>query len=144
MTKMRWFFIVTLVGSLIFVSCNKNPTGPEVLSDNITIKSVTPNSGLTPGIVTAFVVNIEYELASKDSGEVNVGFNTAEVGRYAMITGAKSLIAKGSGVHQFNVSVVTQDWGGAGDFSVYVNLSENPHPASWTPLATDILVLTFK
>jgi hypothetical protein len=145
LTKMRWFLIVTLVGHLIFFSCkSKNPTAPEEPGDAISITSVTPNSGLSSGIVTAFVVGIEYTLASVDSGEVNVGFNTGEVGRYIMITGAKSLVTKGSGVHQFNVTAVPRDWGTAGDFSVYVNLSQNPHEASWTPLATDIRALTFK
>ncbi len=145
MSKVSGFLIVTLVGLFIFSGCkNKNPTGPEGGSDSISIISVTPNSGLTPGILTAFVVNIEYELASVDSGEVNVGFNTDEVGRYTMIIAARALVGKGSGTHQFNVTVVTRDWGNAGDFSVYVNLSENPHEPSWTPLATDIRKLTFK
>ncbi|MFC2168470.1 hypothetical protein ACFLRW_05740 [Acidobacteriota bacterium] len=144
MAKMHWILIVILVGSLVFFGCDKkNPTGPEGINDSITIKSVAPDSGLTPGIVTQFIVTIEYVLDSKDSGEVNVGFNTAEVGRYAMISTAKSLVGKGSGEHQFDVTVVTRDWGGSGDFKVYVNLSENPHGPSWTPLATDIRVLTF-
>jgi hypothetical protein len=145
MSKMRCIFIVTLVGLMIFFGCkSKSPTGPDGENDSITITSVTPNSGLTPGIVTSFVVNVEYELASVDSGELGVGFNSVEVGRYAMITSAKVLIGKGSGSHQFNVSVVTRDWGNAGDFKVYVILSENPHGTTWTPLAWDIRTLTFK
>ena len=143
LTKMRWVLIVTLAGLLTFFGCgDKNATGPEENADAISIKSVTPDSGLTPGIVTDFVITVEYELASTDSGEVMVGFNTDEVGRFRMISSATALVAKGSGEHQFNVTTVTKDWGVAGDFKVYVNLSEHPHEPSWTPLANDIRMLT--
>lgn len=143
LTKIRWFLIVTLVGLLTFFGCgDENATGSEENSDAISIKSVTPDSGLTPGIVTDFVVIVEYELTSVDSGEVMIGFNTVEVGRFSMISGATALVVKGSGEHQFNVSTVPKDWDVAGDFKVYVNLSQHPHGPSWTPLATDILVLT--
>ena len=143
LTKIRWFLIVTLVGLLTFFGCgDENATGSEENSDTISIKSVTPDSGLPPGIVTDFVVIVEYELTSVDSGEVMIGFNTVEVGRFSMISGATALVVKGSGEHQFNVTTVPKNWGVAGDFKVYVNLSQHPHGPSWTPLATDILVLT--
>ena len=143
LTKIRWFLIVTLVGLLTFFGCgDENATGSEENSDTISIKSVTPDSGLPPGIVTDFVVIVEYELTSVDSGEVMIGFNTVEVGRFSMISGATALVVKGSGENQFNVTTVPKNWGVAGDFKVYVNLSQHPHGPSWTPLATDILVLT--
>ena len=143
LTKMRWLLFVTLVGPLTFLGCgDENATGPEENGDDIIIKSITPDSGLTPGIVTDFIVIVEYELTSADSGEVMVGFNTNEVGRFNMISSATALVVKGSGEHQFNVTTVPKDWGDTGDFKVYVNLSKHPHGPSWTPLATDILVLT--
>jgi hypothetical protein len=144
LTPLRRFLIVSLIGFLVFSGCqDEKVTGPEESGDSIRIISVTPESGLTPNTVTEFVVSVEYELVSKDSGEVMIGFNTDEVGRYRMISEATVLVAKGSGDHQFNVSALARDWGTAGDFSVYVNLSEHPHGVSWTPLATDIRVLTF-
>lgn len=139
LSKMRWFLIVIMVGLIVFFRCGeKNSTKPEENGDAISIKSVTPESGIVPGIVTDFVITVDYELASKDSAEVMVGFNTDEVGRFVMISDATALVVKGSGEHQFNVTSV---WGDAGDFKVYVNLSEHPHGPSWTPLAIDILVL---
>lgn len=142
LSKIRWFLIVIMVGLMVFFRCGeKNSTEPGENGDAITIKSVTPESGIIPGIVTDFDITVDYELASKDSGEVMVGFNTDEVGRFAMISYATALVVKGSGEHQFNVTTVPKDWGDAGDFKVYVNLSEHPHGPSWTPLATDILVL---
>ena len=143
LTKMCWFLIVTLFGLSTFLGCgDDNATGPEESSDTISINSVTPDSGLMPGIVTDFVVIVEYELVSADSGEVMVGFNTDVVGSFTMIKSATNLVVKGSGEHQFNVTTVPKDWGATGDFKVYVNLSKHPHGPSWTPLATDILVLT--
>ena len=69
LTIMHRFFIVIFVGFLTFFGCgDENPTGPEEASDTISIKSVTPDSGLTPDIATDFVVTVEYELVSTDSG----------------------------------------------------------------------------
>ena len=142
LAKMRWFLRVILVVLPVFLGCgDENVTGSEE-DDSISITSVTPNSGLTAGIVTDFVVIVEYELVSADSAEVMVGFNTDEVDRFRMISDATALVVESSGEHQFNVTTVPKDWGALGDFMVYVNLSEHPHESSWTPLATDMLVLT--
>jgi hypothetical protein len=142
--EIRWFLFVTLVGLLTSFGCgDDDPVAPvKKSSDSITIKSVTPNSGLLPGIATDFVVTVEYELVSADSGDVMIGFNTDEVGRFAMISSATALVLKGSGEHEFNVNVMPVDWGVAGDFKLYVNLSEHPRGHIWTPLATDIRVLS--
>jgi hypothetical protein len=147
-SQLSRFLVLALVGTLVIAGCSGDGStgtdnGTDNKDDTISIETVTPNSGLTPDVSTDFVVNIEYELASADSGELSVGFNSVEVGRYQMIVEAKVFIAKGSGEHQFNVTVFPKNWGAAGDFVVYVNLSEYPHGPSWTPLATDIRVLTF-
>ena len=111
-TKMSFFLIVILLGLLAFFRCReKNSTEPGENGDAISIKSVTPESGIIPGIVTDFDITVDYELASKDSGKVMVGFNTDEVGRFAMISDATALVVKGSGEHQFNVSTVPKDLG---------------------------------
>ena len=60
-----------------------------------------------------------------------------------MISAATHLVEKGPGQHQFNVNVAPVNWGAAGDFKVFVNLSEHPHGFSWTPFASDMQVLTF-
>ena len=140
--KMSRFLVLALVGILAVTGCNK-ATGPEETDDTITIILVTPDSGLNPGQATDFAVTVEYELVSADSGELNIGFNSVEIGRYHLIEEAAALIAAGTGQHQFNVSVITKDWGDDGDFEVYVNLSEHPHDFIWTPLATDIWALIF-
>lgn len=138
--KLYWFLI--LIGLLAFFGCGeKNATDSEENGDAISIISVTPNSGLTAGILTDFVINVEYELISADSGAVMVGFNTGAGGGFTMISDATALVVKGTGDHQFKVSAVPKDLGDTDDFKVYVNLSEHPHGPSWTPLATDIRIL---
>ena len=121
------------------------PAETEVeVEDSINIKSVSPNRGLVDGADTNFTVVIGYTLVSKDSGELMIGFNNGDsVGTYTMISDATAIIDKGWGEHTFNVTVRVKDWGGRGDFKVYVNLSEHPHPFSWSPLASDTQVLGF-
>lgn len=135
--NMRWILIVALVGVFSFFGCST----AEGVGDSITIISVTPSSGLLPGVATTFVINVEYNLVSVDNGEINLGFNTDVVGTYKIVK--EILVTKGSGQYQFNVTIVTKNWGSSGNFGVYVNLSEYPHGTTWTPLATDIWVLTF-
>jgi hypothetical protein len=66
-----------------------------------------------------------------------VGFNSNQVGSYSMISGQAYTVAKGSGTHTFIAAATPVDWGSTGAFQAYVNLSENPHPSPWTPLAGD-------
>jgi len=145
-TKIYRFLIAGLIGMLIVFGCKKEtPTDPggTTYPDTITIISVNPNTGLNAGVATPFVVNVEFELISSDSGEVMIGFNTNVVGSYQMLSAASEFVDKGTGQHQFNVNVVPVDWGADGDFKVYVNLSEHPHGITWRPFATDQQVLTF-
>jgi len=76
-------------------------------------------------------------MASKDSGLLMVGFNTDQVDSYGMISSQTYTVAKGSGTHMFTATATPANWGPIGTFQAYVNLSENPRPSSWTPLAGD-------
>jgi len=101
-------------------------------------------TGLVDGVDTNFTVVIEYNLYSYTQGEVQVGFNNGEsINSFRIVNNAEFLVNKGSGTHEFNVTVKPKDWGSQGDFSVYVNISEYPHPSTWTPLDGDTRVLTF-
>jgi hypothetical protein len=145
LSKMRSFVVLIVLGAVAISGCgDDNATGPKKIPDSISIKSVTPNSGLVADDETDFVVVVEYQLASADSGELDVGFNNVLIDKFHIISAAEALVAKGSGEHEFNVSVVTKNWEPDGDFKVYVNLSEHPHEVSWIPLATDTRVLTFQ
>jgi hypothetical protein len=138
-----------VIGAAVIVGCGDdngdgNVAGPDPARDSISIKSVTPSSGLTPDVETDFVVVVEYYLESADSGELDVGFNNVQIDKFHIISPAGVLVARGSGEHQFDARALARDWGDEGDFKVYVNLTEHPHGHTYTPLATDVEVLTFQ
>ena len=99
---------------------------------------------LVDGVEYNFIVNIEYDLVTVNSGMLMIGFNTEEVGKFHMLSEATEIVSKGSGVHTFDITTIAKDWMSEGDFEVYVNLSENPHPSTWAPLATDVMTLNFE
>jgi hypothetical protein len=138
----HFFLIIGILSSVIFQSCEKENDSEE-LEDNIEIISVSPSSGLVDGVDYDFTVTVEYNLVSVNSGLLMIGFNTEEVDRFIMISEASTIVDKGSGTHTFNVTATAKDWLAAGDFKVYVNLSENPHPSEWAPFSTDLEPLSF-
>jgi hypothetical protein len=109
----------------------------NISGDNVTINSVTPESAVE-NQSTAFAVDVSYTLTSIDSGLLMVGFNTNQVDSYAMMSSAMCTVSRGSGTHVFNVTATPINWGSAGSFGAYVNLVQNPHPSSFTPLVFDI------
>jgi hypothetical protein len=131
-------FSVVLL-SFVFQACNL-----EAPAGSITILSVTPNSGLVAGVATDFTVEVEYSLSNTAQAELIVGFNTSEVDVFAIVMSEIVIISEGSGQHTFHATnIVPKDWGIAGDFRAYVNISEYPHDSPWTPLDIDTMVLTF-
>mgnify|MGYP001817183127 CR=1 FL=1 len=140
---MKHFFVIIGILSFFILQSCEEENGNKESEDNIEIISVSPSSGLVDGEDYNFTVEVEYSLASVDSGLLMIGFNTVEVDRFRMISEASVIVAKGSGTHTFHVTVTAKDWLADGDFQVYVNLSENPHPPSWTPLSSDAEPLSF-
>jgi len=54
--------------------------------DSITIVSVSPNSGLIDGVDYDFTVVVNYELVTKDQGELDIGFNNGpDIKKYSML-----------------------------------------------------------
>lgn len=139
---MRGIFItIALLSIVIFQGCEKDD---DIEKDNISIISVTPSSDLEDGVEYNFIVEIEYDLATVSSGILMIGFNTDEINKYVMVSEASYIIEKGTGFHTFDIETIAKDWINAGDYKVYVNLSENPHPPEWSPLATDSESLQFR
>jgi len=135
------FKTIALLSIVIFLGCEKDD---DIDKDNISIISVTPSSDLEDGVEYNFIVEIEYDLATVSSGILMIGFNTDEINRYVMVSEASYIIEKGTGFHTFDVETIAKDWINAGDYKVYVNLSENPHPQEWSPLASDSESLQFR
>ena len=127
----------------MLLGCEKD-TDIDKEIDIIEIISISPSMLLVDGVEYNFIVNIEYDLVTVNSGMLMIGFNTEEVGKFYMLSEATEIVSKGSGVHTFDITTIAKDWMSEGDFEVYVNLSENPHPSSWAPLATDVMTLNFE
>lgn len=135
------FCIVVVL--VLMTGCDGAPSIVDE-EDFINIISVTPDSGLIDGVYTDFTVVVEYNLVSHDTGVLMIGFNNGdEIGTASMISNASHIVNKGSGKYTFNVNALTKNWGTQGDFLVYVNISEYPHPVPWMALDFDNYVLAF-
>jgi len=146
MKKVILFLVLSLTLSAVIglAGCGGSSTTPPIEEDFINIISVTPDSGLVDGVDTDFRVVVEYNLYSYTQGVLKIGFNNQEsINSFRMVSNADFLVNKGFGTHEFNVTVIPKDWGSQGNFKVYVNISEYPHPSTWTPLDGDTCSLTF-
>lgn len=111
--------------------------------DSITIVSVSPNSGLVDGVDYDFTVVVNYELVTKDQGELDIGFNNGpDIKKYSMLM-EYQIVDQGSGQHTFNVSATAKDWGTDGEFKVLVIIYEYPHDPTFYSLNVDFMTLTF-
>ena len=133
--------VLGLVSLGLFQSLEKDNGNNGI--DKIEIISISPSTDLEDGVEYNFVVDIEYTLATAKSGVLTIGFNTESAESHSMIYNVEEIIEKGSGSHTFNVSTIAKDWGNEDDFKVNVNISKNPHPSNWTPLAYDFMPLYF-
>lgn len=141
--------LVTSLATAVLFLCGCEDDGgdssePNVTGDSIRILSVNPSANLVDGALTEFQVSVEYGLATKPRGVLMIGFNNVSVKSYRMISSADHIVSPGSGQHVFHVSAIAKDWGDAGDFKAYVNLSEYPHGRPWIPLATNTRVLSLQ
>ena len=139
----QFFIIIGFLSLIMLLGCEKD-TDIDKEIDIIEIISISPSMLLVDGVEYNFIVNIEYDLVTVNSGMLMIGFNTEEIGLFHMFSEATEIVSKGSGVHTFDITTIAKDWMSEGDFEVYVNLSENPHPSSWAPLATDVMTLNFE
>jgi len=96
--------------------------------DSITINSISPSTVIS-GTSTTFTVSVSYSLQTKNSGIIDYGFQAGS-GGYALENNSQ-IVSKGMGTASFAVTkTLTQT------NTVFVLLSENPHPTSthWSPL----------
>ena len=149
MKKQNLFLVISMIFVLFLFStgCGGTPTTPPIEEDFINIISVTPNSGLIDGVDTNFKVVVEYNLYSSNQGTLEIGFNVDDIDGqmdgWSMVQNAEFLVNKGSGTHEFNVTVQPRNWGSQGDFSVLVILDEVPWVSNYV-LASDEKILTFQ
>jgi len=144
MKKFNLFLVtsVILITFLFLAGCGGGgPTTPPIEEDFINIISVTPNSGLIDEVDTDFTVVVGYNLFTYDEARIMVGFNNGESANIYHMRD-EITISKGSGSHEFNVTVKPKDWGSEGDFKVLVVLDEIPWVSN-SVLDADTKILTF-
>ena len=145
MKNQNLFLVISIIfiAFLLTAGCGGTPTTPPIEEDFINIISVNPDSGLINGVDTDFTVVVEYNLYSSNQGTLGIGFNTNVVDGWHTVGDAEFLVNKGSGTHEFNVTVKPKDWGGEGDFSVLACIDEVPEIDNIL-LDCDEEILTFK
>lgn len=102
-----------------------------VASDSVKILQVQ-SARIPGGEFTSYKVRVHYDLGSKPKGKVMLGFDSEDSGAYKMLSDAS--VNHGSGEVELLADVKIKN---RSVMTVYVNLSEDPPPASWQPLAND-------
>ena len=104
----------------------------------IQIVDVSPKNA-TAGQETTYSVTVRYASANADGCIIYAGANTGESTRYRLYD--EYILPNTYGVYTFQFSCVAAEWSDA-PFGIYVNISENPHPESWTPFDSAVYALT--
>ncbi len=125
-------FILIVLSQFIVSSCSK---------ENEEELKFVPELGATEvSSVTFSTVSISGSVIGNGNDEVlerGVCWDNSS----RIISDAEKIVNQGNGQHTFIVTTAAKDWGSEGDFSAYVNLSENPLPETWTPLTNDRFIL---
>jgi hypothetical protein len=110
------------------------PADGQMASGTIEIVDVTPKTAV-PGVETAFSVTVRYTSANIGGCVIYAGANTSESQRYALYD--EYILPDISGTYTFSFICTPAAWTDNA-FGIYVNMSEYPHPDSWTPLDMDV------
>lgn len=137
MKKVNLFLVISVALSLIVClsGCGGTPITPPIEEDFINIISVTPDSGLVDGVETYVSVVVEYSLVSGNLGVLQIGFNNVcdsaglpgagcYIQSYRFGIYENFLVNKGSGTHEFNVTIIPKDYGSQGDFKALATLTQ--------------------
>ena len=102
-------------------------------NDFIEITLVNPTTG-TVNVPTSFTVGFDYQLATKNNGIINLGFVTSGP---STLTSSTLTVTRGAGSGSLTASASPVEVPSPGSFAAFVILSEDPHPATWSPLKSD-------
>lgn len=149
MKKLFFLIFVLMLALTGLISCGGDRSSSENTAncddntgnstDSVSITSVSPASAVE-NVSSLFTVEVSYTLASCQNGSLMIGFNTDHVSGYTVDD--EYSVTRGSGTHTFNVTATPVDWADEGDFGVFVNLSEDPHPSTWSPLDSDFSAIS--
>jgi len=125
-------------GNVIFEYVRASSVPDVCNGDAIEITFSSPTS-VTEGILTTFQVDFDYRLSSTNNGIVYLGFNTGEANAFTLTTSTFEVYTTGTGSASLSADIIPVLYSSPDSFAIYVNISENPHPGSWSPLASNII-----
>lgn len=105
--------------------------------DVLRIVGVTSDTAYVDGAEATLTVDIDYTLSSRDSGQIEVGFNAPDLDKFLLNDSSGVKVKAGSGHVTITTRTRIKDWGSQGSFAMLAILSEDPTPFSWSPLADD-------
>lgn len=127
--KIRYLaFSIAAITTILLSGC---ATAPDHRPDSVKILEVK-SAPISGGEHTSYKVKVSYSLGSKPKGKVLLGFNSEDPRHFKMVADAS--VERGSGEVELVADVKRPK---RSVLTVYVNLSEDPHPYQWTPLAND-------
>jgi hypothetical protein len=130
-----------IAASVLLGACDPE-TSPSEPEDTIAFRSVTWTGQLRGGDTVEFRAVLDWDLRSKDSGEIDLGFNDLEqASLYRLVDSSTFVVARGAGSREIALRTVVKDWGAASDYRIHAILSEHPHGLAWSPLAETQRVL---
>ena len=137
------FFLLQISASVIYAQGPMEPTSTTKV-DSIHILTIYHSQPSEADHSRTIQVDVKYKLVSKSRGKLMIGLDLGETGRFRMLGEIEQIVEQSTGRHTFQTTLTEEQWNGDKPFSVYVNLSEYPHPSRWTPLANDreVLLLT--
>lgn len=135
--------LAALTLALLASGCNSTSNEEEETSpDKLRFVSVGTSGNLVDGDTILVMAIVEYELVSKDSAELNFGFNNMSTpATDLLVDSATRIVGKGTGLDTIRFSGVVRNWGSRSDFHVHANLSPYPHSTLWNTLVETNYVL---
>jgi len=106
------------------------PAGPK---DSVKIVSISPESCVA-GALQKITVRVGYTLGSCPQGIIQLGFNLHTPGTFNMV--GRQRIGPGSGEIELSAMIAPTVPAEGNRFKAFVDLSPDPHPSNWLPLAT--------
>ena len=138
--------VIVLVFGLVLVNCDNGTNNSNNSDkDSIRIISVDPSGDLTDGILQEFKITIEYVLFTQEKGEISILVTSNDTpNALKSIPETHTVIDKGSGTKNFDVTVLTKNWNSEGEFIIGAMLAPYPNINSFESLAGDMKRLLFK
>jgi len=132
--------LLSLMAVTVLLSWSLGEIHSQASSDAIKIISITSAQPVHRGVENEFTVEVEYNLESSDEGVIGLAFNLQDPNAYAIVE--TKIVQSGAGTATLKARVIPVDWKDRGRFTALVNLSKHPHEEKWSPLVSDMQIIS--